>query len=169
MRHVLNPAMIAAMGETRRWHTRPVHRDQTIAEHSHQVALLALWLDPDLDSAEVLQVMLWGLLHDAHEPEYGDMPYPAKAALLRQGIDVDTRCQDLFWGGEAKNPGRMLDQRLLDLVDVADALEAAIFARHHLPSIAGIVQRQAEVQVRLRLSGRLVPFRRALQALEVPE
>ena len=165
MIHALNPEMITAMGDTRRWHTRPARRDQTVAEHAHHVALLALWMDPDLTPAEALQVLLWGLLHDAHEPEYGDLPYPAKVAMRSEGVDMDATCQDLFWGQD-RNPARFLDGRLLDLVDVADVLEAALFARRHLPLIASVVKRQAEAQIRLRLSGRLIPYTRAMQALE---
>jgi 5'-deoxynucleotidase YfbR-like HD superfamily hydrolase len=162
----ITPELIMALGEVRRWHTRPVRRDQTVADHSAQVALLALYLDPSLSSGEQLQVLAWGLLHDAHETVYGDIPGPAKTAMAEIGLDVDSSCQDLFWGKD-RNPARIIEDHLLDLVHVADVLEAALFARKHLSQIADVVRGQAEKQIRARLSGLSVPFSRAMAALGV--
>lgn len=61
-------------GLTRRYHTWPTIREQTVAEHSWQVArvLLAIW--PDAPRHLIIHC----LTHDLGEQRAGDLPYPVK-------------------------------------------------------------------------------------------
>ncbi len=61
-------------GLVRRYHTWAVTRDQTVAEHSWQVArvLLAIW--PDVPRHLIIHC----LTHDLGERAGGDLPYPVK-------------------------------------------------------------------------------------------
>lgn len=60
-------------GETRRYHTWPVLREQTVAEHSFHVAMLVLLL-----GGPNFQLLAAALTHDLAEWKMGDLPAPAK-------------------------------------------------------------------------------------------
>lgn len=72
-------------GRVTRWHTWPMHRKPSVAEHASRVATLyvELWGMP---RAEVLY---YALCHDHGEFTAGDTPYSAKelAPGLREGIN----------------------------------------------------------------------------------
>lgn len=125
---------ILNLPNVRRWHTRPVRRDQTLAEHSGMVALLFLFLaPPDLSIVDVEQGTRLSLCHDLHETVFGDIPYPARMALQEAGIDLDGHCQDRFWGCDIWFG---VSDRVRALVEVADALEVAVFSRNDYPEKA---------------------------------
>lgn len=63
-----------ASGAVERFHIMRSHRAQTVADHSHGVAVLAMLIDPNC-SAVVLKA---ALSHDFHERDTGDMPSTAK-------------------------------------------------------------------------------------------
>nr|WP_320132368.1 YfbR-like 5'-deoxynucleotidase [uncultured Holophaga sp.] len=156
----LEPSQIMAMGQVYRWHTRRVARTQNILEHSAAVALLAIHLaGPEISERDRADLLHWSLVHDAHEAVYGDTPFPAKRLLEDQGIRIDQHCQEQFWG---QDPTMDIPMGLLSLVDAADTLEAALWARHHAPEIAVIVAEQA-----LEKSRELTPEQagRLMQAL----
>ena len=159
----LTPSQIQAMADTRRWHTRRVVREQSVAEHCHQVALLALHLaGPYLSERDRGDLLVLALLHDAHEPEFGDIPFPAKRAMEARGMDVDGACRRAFWGVE--DPAVQASPHVLRLVDAADVLEAALYARRWCPGdVAHAVREQALAHVRQNLGGD--PRSRALAAL----
>jgi len=138
----LTPQQITAMQDVKRWHTRRTRRDQSVAEHSHQVALMALYLAPDSTSnADRLQILELALVHDAHEVEFGDTPYPAKRLLEADDLDIDAHCRLMFWG--KVDPYDQVAPHVRLLVDVADVLEAAIYAQRYLPEISAQVTQQA--------------------------
>lgn len=147
----LTPALIEGMTHVVRWHSRPARRRQNIAEHSHQVALLALHLGSDLSADLQAQLMFWALVHDAHEVVYGDIPYPSKRLLCSRGMDLDGDFQDRFWGFTS-NPLRSYPDLVLDIVDVADVLEAAVFAARWYPEGADEIRGQAEETIRRRFN-----------------
>ena len=72
-------------GETRRYHTWPVLRQQTVAEHSFHVAMiysmLALDAAPASGTGCTAAGLMAALTHDLAEHRFGDMPAPAKLAL----------------------------------------------------------------------------------------
>jgi 5'-deoxynucleotidase YfbR-like HD superfamily hydrolase len=134
-------ATILALRGVRRWHTRPVRREQSLAEHSGLVALLCRWLAPaGMETAEREQLTHLALVHDLHETQYGDFPYPVKASMAEAGFDIDTHCQEAFWGYDI---WLSVPARVKALVDVADVLEAALYARDYLPELADVVRQQA--------------------------
>jgi 5'-deoxynucleotidase YfbR-like HD superfamily hydrolase len=139
---LLRPAQIAAIQQVQRWHTRSSLRAQSVAEHSHQVALLALFIAPETITMEEAQQLVYlALVHDAHEAEFGDTPYPAKHALLRKGIDIDGVSRQEFWQG--RDPYLEVPPHLRLILDAADILEAALYAQKYLPEIAADVCAQA--------------------------
>jgi 5'-deoxynucleotidase YfbR-like HD superfamily hydrolase len=65
-------------GETRRYHTWPVLRQQNVAEHSFHVAMLCSWLSKGDPSQALLMA---ALTHDLAEHKMGDLPSPVKRKL----------------------------------------------------------------------------------------
>ena len=61
-------------GQVLRYHTWPVHRQQSVAEHTWQMmrVLLAIW--PDAPAA----ALRYALHHDTGEVATGDIPFPVK-------------------------------------------------------------------------------------------
>lgn len=148
---VLLPDQIRALGETVRWHTRATLRSQTVADHSAKVALLALYLWPSPQPEVRLAILQWALMHDAHEPQFGDLPYPVKQAMRQKGLDLDLESQGIFFQ-PLENPVNYLPTDVLAVVDVADILEAAVFSAKWLPEIAAEIRHDAERVARARLS-----------------
>lgn len=72
-------------GQVTRYHTWPVARSQTVAEHSWQVArlLLAIWHNAPPE------VVVHCLTHDMGEVGTGDAPYPIKVRnpILKKEMD----------------------------------------------------------------------------------
>ena len=158
----LSIPQILATQEVRRWHTRRVRREQTVAEHSAVVALLAHFLAPeDLSAEETVDLFHLALIHDAHEARFGDTPFPAKIEMARDGFDLDAHCRWSFWGGT--DPYLLASDRVVDLVEVADILEAALFAQRNALEIADLVVEQAICSARARLCNAGVA--RVLEAL----
>lgn len=159
----LSPQQIQNMGSTRRWHTRRVGQEQNLLEHSAAVALLALHLaGSSLDPLQEADLLRLALIHDAHEAVFGDIPRPAKEQLAREGLDLDARCRREFHG---LDPYLEVDDAVLDLVEVADLLEAALWAQRHAPDIADLVSDQAADEAQRRLTG--AQLLRAMQALGI--
>jgi len=106
-----------------------------LAEHSGTVAQLALWLVEDLPlrADELLEITRLSLCHDAHETVYGDIPYCLKAEMKARGIDLDKENQDRFWGGDFESWFRPF---VLKVVQMADRLEAALYAEIWVPTLA---------------------------------
>jgi 5'-deoxynucleotidase YfbR-like HD superfamily hydrolase len=88
-------------GETRRYHTWPVLRTQTVAEHSFHVAMLYSLMagahEPTPDEPVSLGAagLMAALTHDLAEWEMGDLPAPIK----RQLPDYNGRTFREIWGG----------------------------------------------------------------------
>lgn len=115
-------------GETRRYHTWPVLRQQTVAEHSHHVAMLVSVLVPtSWTAAERYWLIMAALTHDLAEWKLGDLPAPAKRSLPNY---PDATFRET-WGAlemdllreQSLNYEEALDEegkRILKLADAAD-------------------------------------------------
>ncbi len=80
------------IGHIKRWHNVNTTREQTVAEHSFMVALIALHLYDKIvgvkfnqgeNEREVLMLLVGSMFHDAPEAAGGDTPTPAKR-LIRE-------------------------------------------------------------------------------------
>lgn len=66
------------MGHVKRWHNVNTARDQTVAEHSYMVTVIAIHLASKIAPGAVTGVAFAALFHDSAEVVLGDMPTPAK-------------------------------------------------------------------------------------------
>jgi len=124
-------------GETRRFHTWPVLRPQTVAEHSFHVAMLYSLMagDHTPTTAEPVSLGVPGLMaalcHDLAEWQMGDIPSPAKRAMPMIGAvtfrqhwgemeQEKLTAQDLWWE-DLLTP---IEARWLKL---ADAMQGALY------------------------------------------
>jgi 5'-deoxynucleotidase YfbR-like HD superfamily hydrolase len=121
-------------GETRRYHTWPVLRQQTVAEHSFHVAMLYSMLSMDADPANGVGCTTRGLMaaltHDLAEHKFGDMPAPAKREL--GAIFPDFRAvYGAMEGGELARAGLEWESMLLPTelrwLKLADAMEGCLY------------------------------------------
>lgn len=114
-------------GSVRRYHSWPVLRPQTVAEHSWQVARLFRELFPDAWCVEVAD---WIQMHDMPEIGTGDVPFPLKARYpgLKANYDeIENDVSDnlgLVW------PELTDRQRLL--IKICDLLEMWEYGREEL-------------------------------------
>lgn len=104
-------------GLVRRYHTWPVIREQTVAEHSWQVARIYL----QIFGAEQVpwEYILW---HDAGEIATGDVPYPVKAesSTLKSEYSVLERMALQRMGVTVSEvtPLQMLRAKFCDMVEM---------------------------------------------------
>ena len=77
---------ILRAGTIKRWHIVNTAREQTLAEHQYNVAILTQELCRRLGYAAAvsLQLVALALVHDAGECKTGDIPTPAKKLLRRE-------------------------------------------------------------------------------------
>jgi len=96
MRSLEQFVQVRRSGGVRRYHTTPVVCEQTLAAHQWGVALIFMYIYPEM----TLDGVLHALTHDAPELITGDTPAPAKrmSETIRVGLhDLERRLEDK-WG-----------------------------------------------------------------------
>ena len=99
-----------------RWGMVNTSRDQSVAEHSYNVAMIVRDFCVAVDCRSD-RLIVAALEHDAHEVVTGDVPTPTKRRLRGAGIDVDS----VF---ETPNSVKNLtpeEKHLLKLADITEA------------------------------------------------
>jgi 5'-deoxynucleotidase len=121
------------VGHVKRWHNVNTIRDQTVAEHSFMVTLIALELyrstglmEKEGDAERLCRVALESIFHDMPEVVMGDMPTPAKRFMR----DFTGNARIFADMEEALMPtlpflGGRVDPSLARFVNMADKIEAA--------------------------------------------
>lgn len=120
----------------KRWHIVETTREQNLAEHQFNVAMIARFLAQRLGktTAQVYSVMSKALLHDMHEIEDGDVPSTAKPEN-ELAEDFDDRIVQLadkieaLWFIKARHVDRPdvaedVEQRLSRLIVQCEEVEA---------------------------------------------
>jgi hypothetical protein len=115
---------------TKRWTTVHLSHQQSLAEHSFNVAVLALELAESVFGevtpkikAEILE---YSLLHDIDEVITGDIPTPTKNRLAEMCSTVN----DVI-AHEAKAIARDVDPDVVIIVKVADMIEGTFHVKQH--------------------------------------
>lgn len=116
-------------GVTRRYHTWNVIQQQTVAEHSFNVALLVYWLSMDeglkLPGIRIPLIMA-ALTHDMAERVMGDIPAPAKRAMPGLRETWGKFEQDLLRGVELDFETELNDEEL-HILKFADAADGCLY------------------------------------------
>jgi hypothetical protein len=79
---------LLALSHTPRWTTHPIHRPQSVAEHSYRVTVIAKALldEMHVDAVDAYGTIIWALVHDGPEAKTGDIPSPLKSVLGRDAL-----------------------------------------------------------------------------------
>jgi 5'-deoxynucleotidase len=104
-----------------RWQIVRTSRNQTMAEHSYMVTMIALQiaLDFELPKHIVADIAGWALVHDTPETITGDVSTPAKKMM---GFD-DTGLIPIY----DKIKGEVTGSIAKNIVKIADLMEALMF------------------------------------------
>ena len=137
MNNKLNLYDYLRAGSIRRWHIVNHHGQQSIAEHSFLVTIIATQLYNDMvgieegNDKELLKVVFGALFHDMPEVRTGDSPTPAKR-LLREfaGKDIFTKIENQLMP-ETPYIGGKIPQSIHDFIAMADVIEAAHWITDH--------------------------------------
>lgn len=115
----------------RRLNFERCNRYENVAEHSFYVGIMAYQLAcaVGLDEAEARYCLKMGLMHDLAEAVTGDIPFLARRALGKVTcIGIDTL------GEQEIGVDLGTDRQTLEIVQVADALEFALYLKEELQS-----------------------------------
>lgn len=121
--------------DVKRWGIVRMAKQQTLAEHSFNVAMIARAFAKAADYPDE-QITKAALCHDLDEIITGDIPTPFKAMAKDQGMDLNSIYEHAT--------GRGLDDMEIGLVKLADIVEAYWFATEY-----GIGQHAAAVAAEL--------------------
>ena len=142
-------------GHVKRWHIVNTTREQTVADHTYLVTVIALHLYNTIvgvdyrDASEALKLVIGALFHDATEIRTGDIPTPGKAFIranttegIFDEIDQVLLPETPYIGGE-------ISKELHQMIKMADAIEAAHWIRdngtgRHAEIVAGGCWRRVE-------------------------
>lgn len=120
-------------GLVRRYSTWPHSREQSVGEHSWQLARILLTIYPEVRR----EVLIYTLMHDLGERVAGDIPYPVKAnnPPLKKMMDGIEESASLAihgaWGMRWQSPDE-LTRIELDLVKLAELIEMAEWALNEM-------------------------------------
>ena len=114
-----------------RWHMMPHTKYQSVAEHSFNVAMIALEITKDLEltKSDTLALLAISLSHDFEEAMIGD-PSPIYKMMVQDPDSTMIEPSVAGWG--VMNEFRQSDGSFIsDIVKIADIAEALIFARDY--------------------------------------
>ena len=125
-----NPLLdMLALSNVPRWAIVDIRKEQSVADHSFRVAVIALELRHRLNLVLPLdEMLLSALVHDAEESRSGDIPPEYKTLLTKIPTPAD-----IF------DPNRVLNLRvgievgdqIRRVVKLADLIEAVTFIKRH--------------------------------------
>lgn len=129
------------LGDVRRWHTVIMAREQTVADHSFRVTVIAMELAHQLGVTLTPTDVMLILFHDAGEDRFGDIPTTAKRSMASSLADALSKMQ---WKVVENIPSYMTfgyNQfscvKAERIAKLADLMEAAIFTKENTVSNQG--------------------------------
>lgn len=129
-------------GRVTRWHTHGRAMQQSTAEHAWGVAAIILAIRPDA-SAELLRA---AILHDAHEVDFADVPYPVKRRYAEIAEVEDCIQQDFL--DRHNQPQFNLTPDECRLLKAADRLESLLFIVNNIGGLSNHERTRMAVLIR---------------------
>lgn len=117
-------------GETRRFHTWPVLRQQNVAEHSWHVTMLLWFIFGKQAPGVTLPVLMAALTHDAAEWQVGDLPAPAKRNMGARFPDFRAewgRMEEELLAEHEWNWDKFLTEPQRAMVKLCDSMDGAFY------------------------------------------
>lgn len=144
---------ILRAGHTKRWNIVNTTREQTVAEHLFNVAMIARTIQEHLGYEYHRDLLLdWALIHDIPEVVCGDPPSPTKKRMKMMGFDIE----DLYDSidptyKEVKETAQTVDI-VYDIVKIADLLDAYYFlyengVGRHAKQVASSIHEQLYMKI----------------------
>lgn len=158
----------------RRWHIVQVRREQTLAEHSFAVAVIAgslankMRFDALADPRVALELLLTSLTHDLPEVKTGDTPTPFKRALEAVSYPGVVEKAEAHLGLVPDPDSRSVSPECAMIVKLADLIEAVFFlrdnaiGRHAYKVLSGI---QSNLEQEVQRADREWPLMRVRDAV----
>ncbi len=81
-------------GHIKRWNIINTSRQQTLAEHMYNVAMITHHMCTELD-INPTNCLQWALVHDIPEVVCGDIPTPTKRRIKERGFDLEDLFEDI--------------------------------------------------------------------------
>lgn len=106
----------------KRWHIVRTSRDQSLADHTFDVIVLARAIAKELNMDDV-EIMKAAFLHDLDEVVTGDIPSPMKRRAREQGVELNNIYR--------AHTGRELTDREAAVVKCADLMADIIWLDSH--------------------------------------
>ncbi len=122
-------------GETRRFHTWPVLREQRVDAHSWNVAMLLYAMYGQIEPGITIPLLMAGLTHDMAEHIVGDLPAPAKRNMDQRLELKGAQTFRSAWNEMEQDILKTValdfeDQLTIDemrMLKLADAMEGALY------------------------------------------
>lgn len=127
-------ADVVRLSHVKRWHSVRVAREQSVAEHSYLVTMIAIHIArlvlPEFREDMRRDLMDWCLRHDLPEVYTGDTsPVLKRLITERTGEDLIARIEYESCIDYQRAEGRVKGTPLYILYKIADTLEGAVFLR----------------------------------------
>lgn len=120
----LKTADLLRMSHVKRWQIVDTFRPQSVAEHSYNVAVIAMFIVdgiPDAPASLMYEVLLLSLIHDMAEVVTGDIPTPVKK-ILHIKDQLDRLESDMSYIGLRSDEFCPEAKRIVKQADLIEAL-----------------------------------------------
>jgi hypothetical protein len=149
---------LLALTHLKRWNVVPLTREQSVAEHSHRVAVIAMAIVERFEQLDdtgnytgmfdLGRILRWALVHDGPECLTGDLPSGVKR-LLGTGPIQDMEDQLCPWFSDEEALININDELI---VKIADLIEANSWLALHgttasFPVRSELIDRISELQM----------------------
>ena len=117
-------------GHIKRWNIINTSREQTLAEHLFNVAMISQTICDRCGVDEYIAniAMQWALIHDIPEVVCGDTPSPTKRRMVKMGMDME-ELYDSIDPTYAKVKYLAIESGAKYIVKMADLVESVNFLR----------------------------------------
>jgi 5'-deoxynucleotidase len=122
----MNIKTLMRVSHVRRWHIVAVDREQSVAEHTCRVQLLAAEICRRHTPNPVMmfKTVRWALWHDLPEVVVGDIPTPTKKCVNVDALEMAS-------SGEYRTVLELTSPTVLRIVKAADLIEAALYMEEY--------------------------------------